>query len=94
MLGRQIDHEPAQSDRRGVFCPSRILEGRRTDGAEIAGTLGLGRDVLSRKNGVRTVKTQTSLREMVEIPNRVEPQTNSALAANVWFRSEPLGRVA
>ena len=74
----------------GVFSPDRISAVLRTNRAEIAATLGLGRDAFSRKERVRAVKTQTRLREMVEILNRVEPQTGSALAAYAWFRSEPL----
>lgn len=78
----------------GVFCPSLIPAVHCTNGAEIFATLGLGRDVLSRKKRMRAVKTQTRPRGMVEILNRVEPQTSSALAADTWFRLEPLGGVA
>ena len=39
----------------------------RTTKAEIADTLGLSRDALSRTARINAVKTQTRLREMVEI---------------------------
>lgn len=55
------------------FSPSRIADGLRTTKGEIAATLGLGRDALSRATRVRAAKTQTRLREMLEILNRVEP---------------------
>lgn len=74
----------------GGFSPDRISAALRTTRAEIAATLGLGRDAFSRKERIRAVKTQTRLRELVEILNRIEPQTGSALAAYAWFRSEPL----
>lgn len=74
----------------GAFSPDRIAEGLRTTRAEIAATLGLGRDAFSRRERVQAVKTQTRLREMVEILNRIEPQAGSPLAAYAWFRSEPL----
>jgi len=74
----------------GAFSPELISSALRTTRAEIAATLGLGRDAFSRRDRVRAVKTQTRLREMVEILNRVEPLTGSPLAAYAWFRSEPL----
>jgi hypothetical protein len=52
--------------------------------------LGLGTDALTRKQRLASVKTQTRLREMLEILNRVEPQAGSLLAAYAWFRSQPL----
>ncbi|WP_419741237.1 MbcA/ParS/Xre antitoxin family protein [Ruegeria sp.] len=73
-----------------VFSPVRIAESLRTTKGEIASTLGLGRDAFSRRSRIEAVKTQTRLREMLEILNRVEPQAGSALAAYAWFRSEPL----
>ena len=72
------------------FSPARVAEGLRTTRGEVAATLGLGRDAFSRAERVRAVKTQTRLREMLEILNRVEPQVGSSLAAYAWFRSEPL----
>ncbi|MEM1429628.1 MAG: MbcA/ParS/Xre antitoxin family protein [Pseudomonadota bacterium] len=73
-----------------VFSPVRIAETLRTTKGEIASTLGLGKDAFSRRERIRAVKTQTRLREMLEILNRVEPQAGSTLAAYAWFRSEPL----
>ena len=72
------------------FSPVRIANNLRTTRSEIAQTLGLGRDALSRAVRIRAVKTQTRFREMLEILNRVEPQAGSLLAAYAWFRSEPL----
>ena len=57
---------------------------------EIAGTLGLGKDAFSRRSRIRARKTQVRLRQMLEILNRVEAETGSALAAYAWFRAEPL----
>ncbi len=62
----------------------------RTTKAEIAGTLGLGRDALSRASRIRARKTQIRLRQMLEILNRVEAETGSPLAAYAWFRAERL----
>ncbi len=74
-----------------VFSPARIAGALRTTRAEIADTLGLSRDALSRTARIRAPKTQTRLREMVEILHRVEGCTGSPpLVAYAWFRSEAL----
>lgn len=73
-----------------VFSPGRIAAALRTTKGEIASTLGLSTDAVSRVSRIRARKTQTRLREMLEILNRVEPQLGSRLAAYAWFRSQPL----
>ncbi len=73
-----------------VFSPTLIANALRTTKSEIAGTLGLAQDVFSRASRTRARKTQTRLRQMLEILNRVESQTGSPLAAYAWFRAEPL----
>ena len=74
-----------------AFSPALIAGALRTTKAEIADTLGLSRDALSRSTRVRATKTQTRLREMVEILRRVEDHTGApALVAYAWFRSEAL----
>lgn len=74
----------------GFFDPGRIAAALRTTREEVAGSVGLGRDALSRRERVRSARTQTRLREMVEILNRVEPRFGSALLAYAWYRSTPL----
>lgn len=74
-----------------TFSPTLIAGALRTTKAEIADTLGLGRDALSRVARIRATKTQTRLREMVEILHRVEDYTGAPpLVAYAWFRSEAL----
>ncbi len=73
-----------------VFSPELVADALRTNRREIASTLGLGGDALSRTARIRAFKTQTRIREMLEILNRVEKQTGSLLAAYAWFRSEPM----
>lgn len=73
-----------------AFSPALIAQALRTTKSEIAGTLGLGKDAFSRASRVRARKTQVRLRQMLEILNRVEAATGSALAAYAWFRAEPL----
>ena len=72
------------------FSPNAVARELRTTKTEIANTLGLSRDALSRTSRVGAPKTQTRLRQMLEILNRVEALMGSALVAYAWFRSEPL----
>ena len=72
------------------FSPALVARALRTTQAEIADTLGLPRDALSRKTRVRAPRTQTRLRQMLEILRRLTEHGGSALYAYAWFRSEPL----
>ena len=74
----------------GQFTPDRIARVLRTTKEEVARTVGLGRDAVMRPERIASVRTQSRLREMIEIPNRVEPRFGSALVAYAWYRSEPL----
>ena len=75
----------------GILSPMRVANALRTTRAEIADTLGLDRHAFSRASRVRADKTQTRLREMLEILHRVKAETGVGdLAAYAWFRSEPL----
>ena len=73
-----------------LFSPAKIAQALRTTKAEISETLGLASDALTRRRRMEATKTQTRLREMLEILNRVESVTGSLLGAYAWFRSEPL----
>ncbi len=73
-----------------VLSPVLISDALRTTKAEIAGTLGLGPDVLSRASRLRERKTQVRLRQLLEVLHRVEAETGSLITAYAWFRAEPL----
>lgn len=74
----------------GLLAPRKIAAFLRTTNEEVARTVGLGRDAVSRADRVRSPRTQKRLREMVEILNKVEPRFGSALLAYAWLRSQPL----
>lgn len=74
----------------GQFSPRRIADALLTTREEVARSTGLGRDAVARKDRIGSVRTQTRLREMVEILNRVSPRFGSDLIAFAWYRSEPL----
>ena len=73
-----------------IFSPTLIAKALRTTKSEIADTLGLAKDAFSRNSRVKATKTQTRLRQMLEILHRVEEATGSPLAAYAWFRAEQL----
>lgn len=74
----------------GVFSPRRMAEALLTTQDEVARSIGLGRDSIARKDRLTSPRTQTRLREMVEILNRVSPRFGSDLLAFAWYRSQPL----
>ena len=73
-----------------IFSPALVATALRTTKTEIADTLGLGQDAFSRASRIRARKTQTRLRQMLEILHRVSSYTGSDLAAYAWFRAEHL----
>ena len=72
------------------FSPTLLATQLKTTKGEIAATLGLSRDALSRASRIGASKTQMRLRQMLEILNRVDVELGSQLVAYAWFRSEPL----
>ncbi len=74
----------------GHFEPRTIAAILRTSTAEIALTVGLGKDAVQRRTRIHSDKTQRRLRELVEVLNKVEPRFGSELMAYAWYRSEPL----
>ncbi|PZO66027.1 MAG: hypothetical protein DI498_08115 [Paracoccus denitrificans] len=74
----------------GKFSPRLIAASLLTTQDEIARSVGLGRDAISRKDRLASPRTQSRLREMVEILNRVTPRFDSELLAFAWYRSTPL----
>ena len=72
------------------FSPALIAAELRTTKGELAGTLGLAADALTRSTRVRAPKSQTRLRQMIEIMARIEPELDSPIAAYAWFRSSRL----
>jgi len=57
---------------------------------ELAATLGLSRDAVSKTVRADSPSTQTRLRDMVDILNRVQPWAGSPAQAFAWYRSQSL----
>ncbi len=80
----------AAGPRDGIVQADRLAKQLRTTKRELAATLGLGRDALSRRDRIAAPTTQARLRELIGILERVEPTIGSSMMAYAWFRSIPL----
>lgn len=74
----------------GLFSPALIADELRTHRYELASTLGVKNEALTRMNRIQSKKIQTLLRELLEILCRVEHRTGSLLVAYAWFRGMPI----
>jgi hypothetical protein len=70
--------------------PLAVSERLRVSLAELAQTAGVPRESLSKTARIHSRSTQTRLRELLEILNRVEPWAGGALAAFAWYRSQSI----
>ena len=62
----------------------------RVTKTELATASGLSRDAVSKTSRLSMRATQSRLRDMVEIINRVMPWAGSAPQAFAWYRAQPL----
>ena len=74
----------------GQIAPERLTAELHITKAELAAAFGLSRDAVSKTARLNAQATQTRLREVVEIINRVLPWTGSVTQAFAWYRSQPL----
>lgn len=74
----------------GIFSPALIADELHTHQYELASTLGLKNEALTRTARIQSKKIQTLLRGMLEILSRVEYRTGSLLVAYAWYRGVPI----
>ncbi len=84
-LLEEVFNEPG-----GQVRLDRLVALLHIDKQELAKTVGLSRDALSKSSRVTAPKTQNRLREQIEILNRILPWTGSLAAAFAWYRSQPI----
>jgi transcriptional regulator with XRE-family HTH domain len=78
------------SIRDDYIAPSHLSDQLCITLAELASTLGVSRDAVTKTARLKSKATQGRLREMLEILNRAEPWAGSLLAAYAWYRSQGL----
>jgi len=74
----------------GLVEPDRLSAELHITKGELALVAGLSRDAVSKSARLRAPATQSRLRDVVEILNRVRPWAGSAQQAFAWYRSQPL----
>ena len=77
-------------DQDGVIEPERLSGVLRVTKGELALASGLSRDAVSKTARLKAQATQTRLREVAEIINRVLPWCGSVQQAFAWYRSQPI----
>jgi uncharacterized protein (DUF2384 family) len=77
-------------DATGRIAVDRIAEGFGMSKQQVAETAGLARETLYRAERVGAPKTQTRLREMLEIIGRVTEWAGGKDQAMAWYRSQPI----
>jgi transcriptional regulator with XRE-family HTH domain len=80
--------ETASAD--GLIAADRLSDALHITRAELAVALGLSRDAVSKTARAAAPATQSRLRDIVEILNRVRPWAGSSRQAFAWYRSQPL----
>jgi len=76
--------------REGLVEPGRLSEVLRITKGELAAASGLSRDAVSKTRRLYAPATQTRLREVAEVINRVLPWCGSVPQAFAWYRSQPI----
>jgi len=74
----------------GDVAADRLSDLLHITRGELALALGLSRDAVSKKTRALSPTTQSRLRNMVEILNRVRVWAGSPQQAFAWYRSQPL----
>ncbi len=67
-----------------------LAEKLRVTKVELANSIGLSKDSISKRTRIGSPKTQARLREIVEILNRITQWSGSTQAAYAWYRSQPI----
>ncbi len=79
--------------REGMVEPDRFSAVLRITKGELAAAAGLSRDAVSKTRRLQAPATQTRLREVAEIINRILPWCGSVQQAFAWYRSPSIPSV-
>ena len=78
------------ADRGGKLPVEDVAQSLGMSKAQLAETAGVSIDTLYRTNRAGSAKTQTRLREMLEIVDRVSDWAGGKDQAMAWYRAEPI----
>ena len=74
----------------GLIEPEQLSLALRITRSELAAASGLSRDAVSKARRLQSPTTQTRLREVAEIINRILPWCGSVPQAFAWYRSQSI----
>jgi len=74
----------------GNVAADRLAAKLHVTKTELASAVGLSRDAVSKSARLKARATQTRMREVAEIINRVRSWAGSDAQAFAWYRSQPL----
>ncbi|PSJ57653.1 antitoxin Xre/MbcA/ParS toxin-binding domain-containing protein [Pseudaminobacter soli (ex Li et al. 2025)] len=77
-------------DQAGKIAIDRVATGFGMSKSQVAETAGLAREALYRSERSRAAKTQSRLREMLEIISRIAVWAGGKEQAMAWYRAQPL----
>lgn len=77
-------------DRGGNIAVEQVATGFGMSKSQLAETAGLARETLYRTDRSRGTRTQSRLREMLEIISRVAEWAGGKEQAMAWYRAQPL----
>ena len=78
------------SDETGLILVDRVIEGFGMSKTQLAETAGIASESLFKSARNRSRKTQSRLREMLEIVERVEAWAGGQQQAMSWYRAQPI----
>jgi uncharacterized protein (DUF2384 family) len=77
-------------DGSGAIAIERVADSFGMSKSQLAETIGLARESLYKAARNRTPKTQTRLKEMLEIISRVRDWAGGKEQAMAWYRAQPI----
>ncbi len=77
-------------DKSGAIATDRVADSFGMSKTQLAETVGLARESLYKAARNRTPKTQTRIKEMLEIISRVTEWAGGKEQAMAWYRAQPI----
>ena len=77
-------------DRAGIIDVGRVADAFRMTKGQLAETVGLGAATVSKAERRTAPRTQSRVREMLEIVSRIREWAGGETQAMAWYRSQPI----
>lgn len=88
--GAEVPLISAFIDERGQVAVQRVAESFGMSKGQLAETVGLRRETLHKAARTNAAKTQSRIREMLEIVSRVSAWASGKDQAMAWYRAQPI----